>query len=1081
MRKRYPHHQRASNHCAILVAGLLLAQFAHGQDATMEGALVKVPAVLVNDTAYRIELLLDPESEHTTFTLSHAEELNFYPTLNASTYEEGILSIPSIALGNEVYWLDLRVSNENPIQFQPMDFGTKERTSTEQAFHLFEQSLSGQVINSRCVVCHIDGGIASTSAITYRTQGEHLDAENFDRLVKFVLSREDGMEYILNKATGGANHGGGIQLAISGADYNNFTNVLALLTDSDSQIDNSADGFFDNVTLQSNEQTLRRAAIHLAGRAPTEAEINTVNQGDEAELRSTIRELMQGENFHEFLKDGANDQLLTRGIIKGPLTFCQVCFPEYQNQEYEMNQSRYEGEIGNFEFHLWWQPIEWGIKEAGLELIAHIVQEEKPYTEILTADYMMMNSALNSATQGSAIFDDGELQTTFKPSQINEMYYRNPNQKTTFSENTGDYRVDDPGVSPISYPHAGILTDMAFLVRYPTTPTNRNRARSRWTQLHFLGFDVERSTSRTTDQAALTDPNNPTLNNPNCTVCHAALDPVAGAFQNWFEVGLYRPKNGMDALDDDYKYPKDGSSSPYVDGDTWYADMLPPGFNGVSPPDPDRSLQWLAQQIVNDTRFAIATVKFWWPVVIGSELILEPEVTTDFNYEAHLLAYNEQQKTIASLADEFAAGDFNLKDLLVNLVMSNWFRAEQVTDASRDLINAHAIAGLGNETLLTPEKLQRKTEALTGYTFDNYPNWALEKYDGGLETDYGVYYGGIDSSGVTTRSRELTPLMMSFAMTHALDTSCPITMREFALPDGSRKLLNGISPQLSPLTAGVLDLSLKTSTNPNIATYQFQVELKPGEHNLQVTSIDSVCGWNESTQSCASDNYLQFQEFAVRSQNGALIAGGTPDRSNTADNHCASYKGDDGIHLRNCSAEVPLTISTGGTYEVSVNLSAHREGISAVYTDDLKASLSVLSAEDPYTSDAWGAQVLKEKISELFFTLHGEQLSSSHSKVEAVYNLFIDTWLNAQNANHDHLDWNSTLSCPITDDTFLTGLNPPIEPYEVEYQLGQWPQQRKVDEIEYWEGKLGYDPDQLKQGWVAVLVYMLASYNYLFE
>ena len=108
-----------------------------------------------------------------------------------------------------------------------------------------------------------------------------------------------------------------------------------------------------------------------------------------------------------------------------------------------------------------------------------------------------------------------------------------------------------------TYPHAGILNTTSFLLRYPSTATNRNRARSRWTYYHFLGLDVEKSASRTTDPVALADTNNPTLNNPACTVCHQVLDPVAGAFQNYGDEGLYRDKwGGLDSLDGLYKEGK---------------------------------------------------------------------------------------------------------------------------------------------------------------------------------------------------------------------------------------------------------------------------------------------------------------------------------------------------------------------------------------------------------------------------------------------------------------------------------------------------------------------------------------------
>ena len=115
-------------------------------------------------------------------------------------------------------------------------------------------------------------------------------------------------------------------------------------------------------------------------------------------------------------------------------------------------------------------------------------------------------------------------------------------------------RVLDPGPLITNYPHAGILNTTVFLRRYPTTATNRNRARARWTYYHFLGVDVEKSASRTADPVALADTNNPTMHNPACTVCHSVLDPVAGAFQNYGDDGFYRDQwDGMDSLDDLYK------------------------------------------------------------------------------------------------------------------------------------------------------------------------------------------------------------------------------------------------------------------------------------------------------------------------------------------------------------------------------------------------------------------------------------------------------------------------------------------------------------------------------------------------
>ena len=142
----------------------------------------------------------------------------------------------------------------------------------------------------------------------------------------------------------------------------------------------------------------------------------------------------------------------------------------------------------------------------------------------------------------------------FKPSRVVSYYRHGPGFEREYDPVVGADRVLNPGPLITDYPHAGILNTKVFLERYPTTATNRNRARSRWTYYHFLGLDIEKSASRTTDPVALADTNNPTLRNPACTVCHRIMDPVAGAFQNYGDEGLYKDQwPGLDSLDHFYK------------------------------------------------------------------------------------------------------------------------------------------------------------------------------------------------------------------------------------------------------------------------------------------------------------------------------------------------------------------------------------------------------------------------------------------------------------------------------------------------------------------------------------------------
>ena len=124
----------------------------------------------------------------------------------------------------------------------------------------------------------------------------------------------------------------------------------------------------------------------------------------------------------------------------------------------------------------------------------------------------------------------------------------------------------------------------------------------------------------------------------------------------------------------------------YKEGDTWYRDMRSPGFDGESAPNPDNSLQWLAERLVADERFGEATVKFWWPAIMGGEVAVPPEESrmTPISRVCCWRRTRMPPRWNGWQGDSGAASvvshAWNLKDLLVEIVLSKWFRAEAFTD-----------------------------------------------------------------------------------------------------------------------------------------------------------------------------------------------------------------------------------------------------------------------------------------------------------------------------------------------------------------------------------------------------------------
>ena len=820
---------------------------------------------------------------------------------------------------------------------------------SERAAEVFAARISEPVVQGRCVLCHTADGRAGATRLHFeRVSSPGHEALNLKVFEDFITEVEDGAEYLLNKVQGVA-HGGGVQVAAGTEEFTALERFLGLLGE-----DVTADGLtprtlFDTVTMAPARKTLRRAALIFAGRNPTEAEYAAVAGGDEDALRATIRGLMTGPQFHEFLIRGANDRLLTDRagqVIDANAGY----FVDFTNETWRRRKAVQESgdRRQRSRYHLWNDRTQHGFRRAPLELIAHVVENDLPYTEILTADYIMANPWSAAAYGASTQFRDPEDVHEFRPSEIVSYYRHGEGYEQEFDRVADSTRVFNPGPLITDYPHAGILNTASFLYRYPTTATNRNRARSRWTYYHFLGLDIEKSASRTTDPVALADTNNPTLLNPACTVCHRIMDPAAGTFQNYGDDGFYKDQwGGVDSLDNLYKetigpllpiratswrdretlswpvglaagvetlrvflrnhietdeydihigvhldriqvtdiegvvvasqefedltppvapwgtcgeagrnsstrggaylymwsgwlpcsiwidveIPSDGAYNieivtwsddrhrrddvfaelavdvnPYREGDTWYRDMRSPGFAGASAPDSDNSVQWLAGRIVADERFAEATVKFWWPAVMGSEVAEPPGDEEDVDFEGLLLAANAQGAEVERLAGGFRSGfpggrTYNLKDLLVELVLSKWFRADTVEDT--DAVRRVALHDAGARRLLTPEELSRKTAALTGVEWGRSIGigcWPVcERRPSELSGDFGLLYGGIDSSGITERARDITSVMAGVANRHAVQSSCMIVMRElYLLPDSKRLLFAGIDPNVRP-------------------------------------------------------------------------------------------------------------------------------------------------------------------------------------------------------------------------------------------------------------------------------------------
>jgi hypothetical protein len=364
----------------------------------------------------------------------------------------------------------------------------------------------------------------------------------------------------------------------------------------------------------------------------------------------------------------------------------------------------------------------------------YVFMEDMPWNTILTADYTMMNS-------WSAMSYGIEDERFIEPDLDNP-------QSDVFYPVTFDIQ-----------PQVGILSTVAFMNRYPTTDTNRNRHRSRMIYQYFLNTDILALATRPidADNSAI---HNPTMNDPQCNVCHSVMEPLAGAFQNWDDDGHYNP-------------PENG----------WYAEMFEPGLGGetISVTESGNALRWAAERISTDPRFARSTVEQVFTAFSGVEVIKPYEWPSD---SVEYATWQRQDAFLTRVTQEFLDSNWDIKIPIREVLLSKFFRAVDHDNASES-----ELSFAGTSRLLTPEELHQKIITTTGY------EWGDQ-----LLNEYRLMYGGIDSDDVVQRLTEPNGVIGAVAIRMANSVSCKATSLDFVLPIEQRRLFPFIETTYQPFT-----------------------------------------------------------------------------------------------------------------------------------------------------------------------------------------------------------------------------------------------------------------------------------------
>src|SRR6185437_9408769 len=638
----------------------------------------------------------------------------------------------------------------------------------------FENEVWAKVGVQKCLTCHRKGGDAEESKFVLidprKRQGMARDdamRHNRAAFARMAAAKEKKQSRMLLKVVGELDHGGSDVLTPDSSGYRILADfvrqVNGLGTGKVAAVaDSKAPPFFQGVVMLDDRRLLRRVTLSLAARLPTDAEFAALAKDGRRAMPAILDAVMKEDAFFNRLREGFNDIFLTLGI-DGNADQTVLSYEHFEKtrhwyQHYDLSHIKDKNERQRTE---WKIAAEYrkAILGEPMKLIEHIVRNDKPFTEIVTADYIMVSPY---SARGYGVFD--KMKGKFK--NPDDPYEYVPVKLKAL---VGRSKTENQESATGSYPHAGLLSTFQYLTRYPTTETNRNRLRARMYYQHFLGVDVLELAARVSDAAAVTAKFKvPTMQAAECVVCHRTLDPVAGLYQDYWrfaDQGVYGKRKGG-----------------------WFTDMFASGFEGENLPASERwrSLQWLGERTAKDPRFAVAMTEHVYYILTGRKVLLPPKDVEDPLYAAKLRAYSEQRRQTEAIAARFAKSGFNLKAVFKDWIASDFYRADGLATAVKDPCRRAELDDAGLVRMLSPEQVERKIGEVFG-----------EKW-GRLTDQLATLYGGIDSKEVTDRAADPSGAMGAIQRTLSNDVACKHVARDFARPAAQRRLFPGIEPAVVP-------------------------------------------------------------------------------------------------------------------------------------------------------------------------------------------------------------------------------------------------------------------------------------------
>jgi hypothetical protein len=582
------------------------------------------------------------------------------------------------------------------------------RQSCDNAF--FDGQVMGRVLKPICANCHVAGGAAQ--ATNFRvTPNDALATQQ--SIAGLIDTSDPEHSRILEKPLAEIPHGGGQQLERSSAEFQILDQWVNLVAKNQQ----CTAGTTLHMVPLAPAELLVRASMDLRGKRPSLADLDAI-EADPSAYARLVDQYLQSPEFLARVKEVFNDALL-------------VDREDYRDESLDRTRALYD------------EP---------LELIAYLVKNDRPLTEMGTADFTVMNDQFENTPR---------------------MPY--PHEP-----------VSGPEFQPTHYtdgrPHAGVLSTSAFYQVWTTNGTNKNRRRANRLSIlfHCYNFldtpvDVTRNVDNNDANAVL----NAVTTRPDCKACHDRLDPMASFLFPMDDAGF----------DDDNFDPVGDPTNFWTPrlADSWRTrNKRPPAVYGVPGMD-----------IRDEGRLLVAHPKFAQCQTNRAFQLLFLRTPTS----------NDELATATALSAAWATTDgYNFRTLVRRWMLSDVY-TRRPDPPNPDWVRR-----------VSPERFETLVQDLTGFLWarpprndNNNPNGDPDRTapvpllttEGDPDNGTGgfkIILGGLDGVSVSARSFSLNASVAMVQRKVAALAANYVVTNDLGLPDGQRKLLNGVTGTEAPST-----------------------------------------------------------------------------------------------------------------------------------------------------------------------------------------------------------------------------------------------------------------------------------------